>query len=121
MFSVLKKLGADDIYSEAVGLIVGHGFSNHATYDPYTGEIDIWGAILLACGAKEKLLLEGFMEPEECGVPPFMCSRARFFCEYLELITNVEISEWCSTHTQANALFLLQQASDRVAITVLNS
>ena len=119
MFSTLKQLGADGIYDKAVDYIKEHGFSNHATYDPYTKEIDIWGAILLACGAKEKLLAEGFMEAEECGVPPFMRGRARFFCEYLELITNTEISEWCSTHTQIEALILLSQASDRVSITVL--
>jgi hypothetical protein len=119
MFPTLKQFGADSIYDKAVDLIKKHGFSSHTTYDPYTKEIDIWGAILLACGAKEKLLAEGFMEAEECDVPPFMRGRARFFCEYLELITDTEISEWCSTHTQIEALVLLSQASDRVAITVL--
>ena len=119
MFATLKQLGADDVYDKAIGYIKEHGFSNHATYDPYTREIDIWGAILLACRAKEKLLAEGFTLAEECGVPPFLCGRARFFCEYLELITDTEISEWCSTHTQTEALFLLARASERVAITYL--
>lgn len=119
MFPTLKHLKADEIYDKAVGYIKEHGFSNHTTYDPYTKEIDIWGAILLACGAKEKLLAEGFMEPEECGVPPFMCGRARYFCEYLELIVNKEISEWCSENTQTSALFLLVRASERVSITFL--
>ena len=119
MFPTLKQLGADEIYDKAIQHIKERGFSNYATYDPYTKEIDIWGAILLACGAKEKLLAEGFMEAEECGVPPFMCGRSRFFCEYLELIADTEISEWCSTHTQTEALFLLVRASERVAITFL--
>ena len=117
MFPTLKQLGADSIYDKAIDYIKKHGFSNHATYDPYTKEIDIWGAILLACGAKEKFLAEGFMEAEECGVPPFMCGRARFFCEYLELITDTEISEWCLTHSQKEAINLLRLAGDRVAIT----
>lgn len=119
MFATLKQLGAEKIYGEAVDYIKKHGFSNHTTYDPYTKEIDIWGAILLACGAREKLLAEGFMEAEECGVPPFMCGRARFFCEYLELIVNKEISEWCSEKTQTDALSLLERASERVSITFL--
>lgn len=119
MFPTLKDLGAHTIYSKAIELVLEHGFSNHATYDPYTKEIDIWGAILLACGAKEKLLAEGNTEAEECGVPPYMCGRARFFCEYIEIITDMEITEWCSVHTQKEALSLLEKASDRVAITVL--
>jgi len=119
MFPTLKDLGAHRIYDKASELILVNGFSQHNTYDPYTKEIDIWGAILLACGAKEKLLAEGLTEPEECGVPPFMCGRARFFCEYLELIINKEIAEWCNAHTKDEAISLLKKASDRVAITVL--
>ena len=64
MFPTLKQLEADEIYDKAIQHIKKHGFSNHATYDPYTKEIDIWGAILLACGAKEKLLAEGLSNAE---------------------------------------------------------
>jgi len=117
MFAVLKQLGAHDIYDSAMDRIKKHGFSNSDTYDPYSGEIDVWGAILLACGASEKLLKTGETEPEKCGVPPYMCSRARFFCDYLELITDMEIGEWCSTHTKQDAISLLGTAGDRVAVT----
>lgn len=117
MFAVLKQLGAHDVYDSAVDRINKHGFSNSDTYDPYSGEIDIWGAILLACGASEKLLKTGETEPEKCGVPPYMCSRARFFCDYLELIIDMEIGKWCSLHVQKEAISLLDDASDRVAIT----
>lgn len=119
MFPTLKELGAHHVYEQAIEILEKHGFSNHATYDPYSKEVDIWGAILLACGAKEKLLAEGIADAEECGVAPFMCGRARFFCEYLELITEKEIAEWCAIYTKEDAVALLRKASDRVAITVL--
>jgi hypothetical protein len=119
MFPTLKELGAHDAYERAAVILEKHGFSNHTTYDPYTKEVDLWGAILLACGAKEKFLAEGVTDAEECGVAPFMCGRARFFCEYLELVTGKEIAEWCACHAQEDAISLLKKASDRIAITVL--
>jgi hypothetical protein len=119
MFPTLKELGAHDVYERAAETIDKHGFSNHTTYDPYTKEVDLWGAILLACGAKEKLLAEGVTDAEESGVAPFMCGRARFFCEYLEMVIGEETAEWCISHTKQDAISLLQQASNRVAITVL--
>ena len=117
MFTILKELGAHQIYDDAINRIKKHGFSQDQTYDPYSEEIDIWGAILLACGGKEKLLKTGETEPENCGVPPYLCSRARYFCEYLELIVHKEISEWCASHSKTEAINLLRLASDRVAIT----
>jgi hypothetical protein len=117
MFPTLKELGAHDVYDKAAQIIEDQGFSNYTTYDPYTKEVDIWGSILLACGGKEKLLAQGETGAEECGVAPFMTGRARFFCEYLELIVNKEISDWCSSHSQKEAINLLRLAGDRVAIT----
>jgi hypothetical protein len=119
-FEALKSLNAHKIYDRAQNEIKLHGFSPLFTYDPYTEELDVWGAILLACGAKKTLLLKGLTEPEDCGVAPYMCGRARFFCEYLEMLVDSEISLWCQSHTFGDALKLLQHASDRVAITVIN-
>ena len=120
MLAVLKNIKADAIYDNAIKQIKKRGFCNNLTYDPYTGEIDVWGAILLSCGAKQKLLKSGATEPEECGIPPYMCGRARFVCEYLEIFVGEEISMWCENHSKQEAISLLTYASDRVAITVLS-
>ena len=120
MFEILKFIGADSVYDNAIELIEKHGYSNHLTYDPYTNEIDVWGAILIACGANVKLLKKGNTEPEDCGVPPYMCGRARFMCQYLEYLVNKEISAWCQENNRTEAISLLIRAGDRVAITVLH-
>jgi hypothetical protein len=118
MFQVLKVLGVHDIYGSALKHISSNGYSQHLTFDPYTGEVNVWGGILLACGAKKKKLREGAEEPEECGVIPKLYGVARVSCEYLEAVVNEEISRWCETHTYSDAQKLLRDASERVEISI---
>jgi hypothetical protein len=118
MFSVLKALGVHDVYGNALGHMSKHGYSQYMTFDPYTGEINVWGAILLACGGKQKHLRLGAEEPEECGVIPKLYGVARVSCEYLEAVVNEDISRWCETHEYSDAKKLLRDASERVEISI---
>ena len=118
MFQVLKTLGVHDVYGNALKHISQNGYSQYLTFDPYTGEINVWGGILLACGAKKKKLREGAEEPEDCGVIPKLYGVARVSCEYLEAYVNDDIHRWCESHTYGDVQKLLKSASERIEISI---
>jgi len=88
------------------------------TYDPYTKEVDVYGAILLAFGASEKLLAQGNTEPEESGVPLYRCALVRATVDYFESVIGNEISVWCESQSQQSAISTLKYVSDRIAISI---
>lgn len=118
MTSPLKSLGVHNTLADACEIMTAHGFSPVVTYDPYTKEVDVYGAILLAFGASENLLAQGNTEPEESGVPLYRCALVRATVDYFESMVGDEISAWCISQSQQDATNALKQASDRIAISI---
>ena len=116
--SPLKSLGAHNALADACETIKTQGFSPVMTYDPYTKEVDVYGAILLAFGASEKLLAQGNTEPEESGVPLYRCALVRATVDYFESVIGNEISVWCESQSQQSAISTLKYVSDRIAISI---
>ena len=93
--------------------------SKTLTYDPYSKSVDVEGALLLACGASEKLLGTEETDISKIGVPE--ANVVKFFVgvEYIEAMTNSDISEWCASHETHDAIKLLSRLADRIEMSVV--
>lgn len=116
--SVLKDARMHEIYRKAAEILGVRGMSKNLVYDPYTKQVDIMGALLLACGASERLLAEGITEPSDVGVPPVNQGKVLVAYEYVESALSEDPSEWCGTHKTHEAVVLLVKLSDRIEISV---
>lgn len=116
--SVLKDARMHEIYRKAAEILGVRGMSKNLVYDPYTKQVDIMGALLLACGASERLMADGFTEPQDVGVPPVNQGKVLVAYEYLESALSEDPSEWCGKHKTHEAAVLLVKLSDRIEISV---
>jgi hypothetical protein len=88
-------------------------------YDPYSGAIDVYGAILLACGADDHLLAQGEIDPDVCGAPEANWKKIILAVEYFEAMTDMDITEWSAKATVIKTVSLLENLSDRIQISVV--
>jgi len=119
MFFHLKDLKVNEIYREASSIINKNGFSKSLLYDPYTKEVDIHGAILLACGASKKLLIQGETDPDKLEMAEANFVRSMVAVEYFEAITDMDTVDWCSKNEKHQAINLLNKLADRIEISVV--
>lgn len=118
VLSVLKDARVHEIYRKAAEILGVRGMSQNLVYDPYTKQVDVMGAILLACGASERLLAEGLTEPSDVGVPPINQEKVFVAYEHIESALAEDPSEWCSKHKTHEASLLLVKLSDRIEISI---
>ena len=116
MFSTLKSAGVHDVYRRTIQVIRRHGLSNVLTYDPYSGSVDLYGAMLLACGAHIRLLEDGCDNPPSCGVPDTMLRELVLAVEYFEASAQQDISEW--HHGFGTTVHTLRFLADRIEMSV---
>ena len=119
MFFVLKERNIHGIYKNAAQIVSSKGFSQTLIYDPYSKSVDLIGAILLACGASEKLMHEGETEAELLGIPEGRIIDLMLAIEFLEASVDGDIAEWCSNHLMGDAVSLLKRLSDRIEMSVV--
>jgi len=120
LFLHLKKMGVGDAYRRAAILISHRGFSRSLTCDPYSGAVDVEGAILLSCGASEKRLHEGRAHAHDCGAPEASVIKILMACDYFEAMTDEDIAEWSRNHSQSETITILNKLADRIDITVVS-
>jgi hypothetical protein len=112
-------MGVHGIYRQASDILQNRGMSKTLTYDPYTKSVDIVGALLLACGASEKLLNKEEIDIEKYGVPKANIAKFLVGVEYLEAMIDSGLEDWCSMHETAQGVKLLRQLADRIDISVV--
>lgn len=118
MLYCLKDAKVHEIYRKAAKIVQEHGLTHTLTYDPYTKSVDLYGALLLACGASEKLLATGLEEPEELDVPPVNLGKIKVAYEYVEAILGKDPSFWAETHDAEQASKMLLRLADRIEISI---
>lgn len=119
MFFCLKDAGIHEIYRTAASIIGMRGLSQTLTYDPYTKSVDVEGAILLACGASEKLLDSDAKDMSEIGIPDANIIKVVVGVEYIEAMIDSELTEWCASHNTSDAVKMLTKLADRVEMSVV--
>lgn len=119
MFSSLKPAGVDKTYRRAAQILGERGLSANLVYDPYTGAVDVYGAILLACGADKSLLAQGEIDPVSCGAPEASLKRIVLAVEYFEAMTDMDISDWSGQSTTLKTIDYLSALADRIEISVV--
>jgi len=118
MFFHLKDLKINDIFRKAGSIIDKNGFSKSLLYDPYTKEVDISGAIFLACGASKKLLIEGETDPDKLGMAEANCVRSMVAIEYVEAMVGKNTVDWSAESEKYEAISLLNRLADRIDISI---
>lgn len=120
MFLSLKPAGVDKAYRRAAQILRERGLSANLVYDPYTGAVDAYGAILLACGADTELLAQGDTEPTSCGAPEASLKRIALAIDYIEAMTDMDISDWSCQSTRIAVIDYLEALADRIEISVVS-
>lgn len=118
MFLSLKPAGIDKVYRRASLILRESGLSANLVYDPYTGAVDVYGAILLACGADKSFLAHGEIDPVSCGAPEASLKQIVLAVEYFEAMTDMDISDWSSQSTKTKTIDYLNALADRIEIAV---
>lgn len=119
MFFCLQDLGVHEIYKKAGEILSQRGLSQTLTYDPYTKEVDVEGAILIACGASEKILATDENDISKIGLPEANIVKVLISIEYIEAMIDDELPNWCLSHDTDDAVKMLKRLSDRVEMSVV--
>lgn len=118
MFSALKSAGVHDIYLKAIEELKARGLSNTLTYDPYSGAVDVYGAMMLACGANLRLMAQGCDNPVACGVPDTSLMAFVLAAEYFDAMTNDSITDWSRSAGFGKVISRLRTLADRIEMSV---
>jgi len=89
----LLHLGVNQLFKDAATIVKERGLAKGITYDPKTGSLDIYGAVLMAAGAKPRRLCNGSVRPEEVGIPIFRHAQVEAAFDLLEKLIG-DIDEW---------------------------
>lgn len=119
MFTSLRAAGVNSVYRRAEKIIASRGRSSTLVLDPYTGSVDAYGAILLACGADPQALANGDIDPVSCGAPESSIKPIVLAVEYIESHTNSDISEWSASTEVHDIRATFGRLADRIDIAVV--
>lgn len=107
----LLHLGVHQLFKDAAIIIKERGLAKGVTYDPKTCSPDIYGAILMAAGAKPRRLCSGSVHPAEVGIPNYRHIQIEAAFSLLEeTVGNVD--EWNDTASVEDAASLLLRCCD---------
>lgn len=111
--------GAVDVLRKAVAILGERGWTQGATRDLHTGEVDILGAIALAAGAK---VSEVDDRPDllTTSVPPARRAAALVAWEALEWAVDGDPVSWQDFGSRRfhDVVRVIQKAADRLAISI---
>jgi hypothetical protein len=107
----LLHLRVDTLFKDASIIIMERTLAKGITYDPITGAVDLYGALLLAAGAKPKSLCSESVHPQDLGIPAFKHAQIEAaFALLEETIANPDL--WSDTATTQEARMLLLKCCD---------
>ena len=118
MFLNLKQAGIANVYRNVCAMLMTRGMAKTVSCDPYTGNVDLFGAIVLSLGGSEQKLLQGETDIEECGLPAANVIKALLAIDGIEAhygMSLTEIQELSSIHAICITLFNI---ADRIDMTV---
>lgn len=121
MARVLREAGIPQLIEKTIKVIESRGLSSIATYDPFTKQPDIYGAILLAAGAKESLLATGADNAVDCNVPLANHAKIDVTIDYIEAMIDEDLGVWTSTMGQLRVIRMLRKAINKIGFSTLTS
>ena len=121
MARVLREAGIPQLIEKTIKVIESRGLSSIATYDPFTKQPDIYGAILLAAGAKESLLATGADNAVDCNVPLANHVKIDVVIDYIEAMIDEDLGVWTSTMGQLRVVRMLRKAINKIGFSTLTS
>ena len=119
MFSSLRGAGVHSLYRRTAEILKQRGFSVSMVYDPYTGAVDTYGAMLLAAGADTRNLQCGDDDPVSCGMPEANIKQVVLGVEYFEAMSGLDVSECGKSHGAPWIINYLGMLADRIEIAVI--
>lgn len=119
MFFCLKDADIHTVYRKASAILSERGMSKTLTYDPYTKSVDVEGALLLACGASEKLLDTDSTDIASTGIPEANIVKILLGVEYIEAMIDDDLPHWCSEHETEDAIKMLNKLADRIEVSIV--
>lgn len=115
----MKAMQADIYLRSAATILADRGLSRHMNCDPETGEVDVEGALMLACGAKKVGVLVPY--PAEV-VPQTQLAVYLSIIDLLDLNVPVEdITKWTDNLevSQDEVIQLLRTLADTISIAIV--
>lgn len=115
----LVRIGVVDILKNAASNVEQYGFNGWLPLHSYSGEININGAVALACGAslKDMKSWDGSLEDV-----PINSNRFGLYAEtikYLEAFMDEDINSWSETATTDDALSFFNKQINRLEIAII--
>ena len=120
MLSELRKLGVAPILEEAAALIQEKGLARQMHQDPETGEVDVEGAVMLACGAETVSVL---VPHPSSIIPPANVALYMATMDVLDAAVPCRyISEWTDQMevTQEQVVELLRSLASEVSSSIVD-
>jgi len=115
----MKTMEADKYLRSAATILTDRGLSRHMNCDPETGEVDVEGALMLACGAKKVGVLVPY--PAEV-VPPTQLAVYLSMIDLLDLnVPEDNITKWTDKWevSQDEVIQLLNSLADTISIAIV--
>lgn len=113
--AALRDAGAPELLRQAALLVEERGLAKGVTYNPKTREVDAFGALCLAAGAKPKHLKVD--DVVGCRVPPVKQGVVLGCMEALEA-SHGDLPSWSDRSTSIAVAREFRQLADRLAIVV---
>jgi len=92
--------------------------SSTLVFDPYSGAVDVYGAILLAHGAKEEMLAVDEPNPVSCGVSDSDLKPIVLAVDFFEAMTGMDIFEWSHSNGMPRTVNILEMLASRIDMSV---
>jgi hypothetical protein len=117
--SYLGALGAVEILRSAGSELTTRGFAHFMPCDPYTGTVNIVGALAIACGAKDKELKAWSGDMEFAPIPDTQYGLFMELISYVESVVDEDIDEWSISVDTQDCVKLLNRCATRIEISVI--
>lgn len=120
MTNEFLHLGVDKLLRRAASVLKEKSLAHGITYDPETGSVDLYGAILIAAGAKPNNLMTDSVHPSDVSLPAHTHAAVEAAFFLLDAVIG-DIDDWNDSATTDDAINALLRccnvAHQRLAIT----
>ena len=113
----LKEAGAVPLLQEAATIVEHSGLAKGVVQNLKTGELDAFGALCVASGAKPKMVTSE--SPDECGVPANKMAVVFGCMEAIEATVGADIAVWSDKSTPEQVSRTFRLLADRIQISVI--
>lgn len=108
----MLNVGVNQVLGDAADILEVRGLNRGSVIHPFTGEVDIWGALCLAAGAREQDL-DDHPDLIDDSVPQPSRGLVEVAYRAVSLMVGDDASNWGDQHSQAEVVEVLRHLSTR--------